>query len=70
MLAPALGLAAADFAAFPLFSVVDGVPDAVARAALALLEQAPTLSAAELRDYLGITDCQARACLRVAGEGG
>lgn len=64
--AATVGLAPADFAQFPLFSVVDGVPDAPARIALDLLGEAPTLNAAELSAFLGITPAQAEACRNVS----
>ena len=65
MLAADRGLTPETFAQFPLFSVVDGVPDAAARTALALLAEAPTLNAVELSAYLGITEAQAQACVHV-----
>lgn len=48
------------------FSLIVGVPDHAARAAIDLLSEAPTLSAAELSDYLGITTAQARLCIAYA----
>lgn len=48
------------------YSLIVGVPDECARAAIDLLSEAPTLSAVELSDFLGITTAQARLCIAYA----